>query len=392
MKMVIRTLLGACVLASAPFVAQAQDVTHMLMPSNAWLVGPTTLAEGSDVQAAGVPCLMVTSFSNNYEVRISGGGQQIMAMALNFREKNFKPGESYLMTLSFSEEGGFEVAAQAFSEDTLVVGLSQEPEFYKRLTESESLYITLGEAKMQFSLLGVPQGLKRLEQCFQPSAADVRAAISSEAVDDGVAEGGLQTLGDGEIEALRDMVAGEENASAATDVTAEAIPDALPAIPEAAAEPAPATTASPAVEQKQVQDLRKVADTPPSHEARPRDILAPANKTVTAAEAVNPRMQWRVMKGGGLEGVLGVWSQSVNMRLIWKTDQSYSVPQSLSMQGTFEEVVQAVLEQFPADGPRPVGKIYLDPSSRQKVLLIETVVPAQQMPVEGAYEPILSPQ
>lgn len=360
--------MGVCALCGMQPSAQAQDVTHMLMPSNAWLVGPTTLAEGSDVEAAGVPCLMVTSFSNNYEMRISGGGRQIMAMALNVREKGFTPGESYLMKLSFSEDDGFEAPAQAFSEDTLVVGLSQQPDFYKGLSESDALYVTLGDARMQFSLLGVPQGLKRLEQCFQPPTESIREAAVEEDGKQPPAPG-LHTLGSGEVDALKDMITDEESPAAPVAVTQEA----LPASDEGA----------------------RKKDVQPVQDVQPRDILVPKAGQKGAAVATapaSPRMQWRVMKGGGLEGVLGVWAQSVNMRLIWQAGQSYSVPESLSMQGTFEDVVQKVLEQFPADRPRPVGKIFVDPSTRQKVLLIETSVPAAQMPVDGAYEPILSPQ
>lgn len=376
-----RILLAACMMAGAVFPAQAQDITHMLVPSNAWLVGPTTLAEGSDVEAVGVPCLMVTSFSNGYEMRISGGNQQIMAMALNVREKSFTPGESYLMTLSFGEEEGFQAAAQAFSEDTLVVGLSQESGFYKDLNNSQSLYVALGDSKMQFSLLGVPQGLKRLEECYQPPAAAAREASNVSSPPANIPAQGLQTLGVDDVAKVKDMVTGDAAPdTVVSEELSEPVSDALPLTADISEVP------------HQTPEPQEFAP-PPVREVSPRDILTTgiAKPVAQTAQNTSPIMQWRVMKGGGLEGVLGIWAQSVNMRLIWQAGQSYSVPQSLSMQSSFEDVVQAVLEQFPTDQPRPVGKIYYDAPTGQKVLLIETVVPEADVLVKGEYPPILSP-
>lgn len=352
-----------CLLTTAVFSsAEAQNDGGVLMPMNAWLVGPTTLAEGSDVDTVGIPCLMVTSFSNNHEMRISGGDQVIMAMALNVRDDNFSAGESYQMTLGFSDDEELKVPALAFSENTLVVGLEDEVGFYEKLQTSETLFVGLGEAQMQFSLLGVPQALKRLEQCFkgpESSGEGMSAArdtaqedISDDMQDDAV---GIKTLD-------------EEDLQEISEVLKDAEPEiALP------------------------QEAPRKSAPQPIREVRPRDILEPSANAPAAAAGKSPMMRWRVMKGGGLQGVLEVWAASANASIIWKSPSSYSLPESLAMEGTFEEVVQAVLGLFPANAPRPVGQLYVDQNTGRKTLVIEEALPVDS-PVETVnYAPISSP-
>ncbi len=101
---------------------------------------------------------------------------------------------------------------------------------------------------------------------------------------------------------------------------------------------------------------------------------APATATQRAnpaAASVSREKRWRAIGGTNLHEVLDVWTKSANVQLIWKTENEFSVEESLSVQGTFEEAVLDILQQYD-DGKRPVGRIYIDPVLHQRVLLIET--------------------
>lgn len=359
-------------------VAYAQEeVTSLLVPANAWLVGPTTLEDGSAAEG-GMPCVMVNKFSNDVEMRISGGAEEILAMALTVNEKAFEKDQSYLVTIGFDANDGIQIPAQAFNENTLVVGLEEGKNFYKSLKESDAMVIKLGSASLEFSLLGVPQGLKRLENCFQPVAriTAMPETASAPSVIPEQEAAGLRTLYAAESKKINEMI----------DM---ATGDALPSVPAEEPMSAPEAEVSKAEPEPKEEPVKEPEVVPvPVRDVKPRDILS-SGAHVMASEG--QQMRWRVMKGGGLQGVLGVWAQSANARLVWKSDQSFSVPESLALQGTFEAAVETVLAQFPAGQTRPVGKIYFDPAAQQKVLVIEVDKPVSRDVEEGNYAPIVAP-
>ena len=301
----------------------AQDT--VLAPTGTWMVGPMTLEVGTP-EAAGMPCIMVNKFSNNIEMRFSGGGEDILAMALSVDEKPFIKDQSYLISIGFTAANAVKYPAQAFAENTLVIGLEPGKDFYKSLQMATSLFVTLGTETMEFSLQGVPQGLKLLENCFRPAVQAAAPAIEPESP-------GIRVL---------DKTTGNVLS-----------PMELP-VPKAALDSA----------------------------VSPRDIL-PATNAVTGEQK-----RWRVMKGGELYGVLKIWADNAKAQVIWKADRAFIVPESVVMQGTFEEAIEGLLLQFPRGQSRPVAKIYNDPVTLQKTLLIENeTIPA--VPVgEGNYAPI----
>lgn len=362
MNRLILTLLSA-VFMSAPAYAQ-EEVTSLLVPSSAWLVGPATLADGAAGEGVGIPCVMVNKFSNNVEMRLSGGGEAILAMALTVDEKTFTKDESYLISIGFTEAEGVQLPAQAFSEETLVIGLEPGKDFYKALKGSDAMYVTLGTGKMEFSLLGVLQALVRLEQCYQPEGLVAPAPEAAAPVEKSIPEPeGIRTIDPEETKNIAAMIKTADDNSLP--------PAVVPETPEVS-KPLPEPVQAPAKQQ-----------------VKPRDILTPG--TATAVTGEGQQMRWRVMKGANLQSIFEVWAQSANARLIWNAGQGFSVLESLAMQGTFEGAVEAVLGQFPPGQVRPVGKIYIDPTLKQKVLVIETDKPAIAPVSEGNYAPIGSP-
>ncbi len=416
-------MLVSVALLSFPARAQVgvtdEPAPDLLAPSGAWLVGPTTLADGSDAEASGMPCVMVNKFSNGSELRFSGGGEEILALALNVGAPTFEVNQSYLITISFEGHTPINLPAEAFSENTVVVGTEPGKDFYKFLKEKTSMTLQLGTSVMEFSLLGVQHSLKRLEECYKPLPAAPAVApaapapapsaatgikkldeVTTQKVDELLGEitgNALPAAPVAPVRGAAPAVKAPEPAAAVSksaDVPAEEqvpprpatppqiqpapapLPEAV-AAPEAAPAPAPTPTPTPTPQ-------------PSLKDAKPRDILSPPG-TPAPVTGEGLQMRWRVMKGANLQSTLDVWADSTKGRLIWKADKAFSMPESMAMQGTFEDAVEAVLARFPRGQARPVGKIYTDPANGQKVLVIEQDSPVLPSSAEGSYAPIVSP-
>ncbi len=417
-------MLASVAFLSSPAWAQGEVAPDLLAPSGAWLVGPATLADGSDAEAGGMPCVMVNKFSNGSELRFSGGGEEILALALNVGAPSFEVNQSYLITIGFEGQAPINLPAEAFSEDTIVVGTEPGKDFYKFIKEKPSMTLHLGTSVMEFSLLGVPHSLRRLEECYKPlpaSAAPVATPAAASTPSPNAAATGIKKLD--EVSAQKvDELLGEITGNAlppaptAATTTASAPTVPAPAAPVAAVsksadvpveekapsrsatppqiQPAPAPlpepkTATPAEPAPEPAPAAAPAPQPSFKDAKPRDILSPGAAAPVTGEGA--QMRWRVMKGANLQSTLDVWAESTKGRLIWKADKPFSMPESMAMQGTFEAAVEAVLARFPRGQARPVGKIYTDPANGQKVLVIEQDSPALPASAEGSYAPIVSP-
>lgn len=374
-------LLASMVALPAPVRAQdgqAADIADLLVPAGAWLVGPATLTADSEAGADGMPCVMVNKFDNNMELRFSGGGEEILALALNVGTAAFAADQSYLMTITFESAAPIALPAQAFSEDTVVVGTEPGRDFYKSLKNKQSMGVQLGDSVMEFSLLGVPQGLKRLENCYKPAPAAVPAP-STDAT-------GIRKP-DQEATQKVDQLLGEIKGNALPPVPAMPAPSIEKA--ESVVSEAVVSKASDVPPEEAPPPRPAAPPTPPQQDVKPRDILNAGAAPAVAGEG--QQMRWRAMKGANLQSIFDVWARSAQVRLIWNAGQGFSIPESLAMQGTFEAAVEAVLAQFPAGQKRPVGKTYIDPVMKQKVLVIELDSPPLPSPGVGSYAPVVAP-
>ena len=407
-------ILIASLLLSAPVFAQDSDA--LITPTSGWLVGPALVSESAD---GTTPCLMANNFSNNFEIRFSGGGENILAMAVNVHRPTFEPGASYLMTLGVTEGEGVDLPAQAFSADTVIVDMKPDKGFYQNLKKAQSLFVKLGDSQMEFSMLGVGDGLKRMESCFSPStksaAAPVEHAVEGQHVwkagsdADKPAHDEAPPVTDSAIPGIRKLDAalaqpqepmGRDAAEEQADAGSALPPMGdVPAVSPNA--PAPDPVHSQEVSAPVIEDIvdqnrpnmviTKAPESQPAPvEAKPDIIFPPAGKAAQAS-APGQQMRWRVMKGANLRGILDVWAKSAQAQLVWQSDQDFSVMQSVAQQDTFEGIVQTLLAQYPDGQPRPVGKIHIDPATGQKTLVIEADKPVISSADEGNYAPIIAP-
>jgi hypothetical protein len=87
--------------------------------------------------------------------------------------------------------------------------------------------------------------------------------------------------------------------------------------------------------------------------------------------------RWRAMSGSNLHDILTIWAQNEHVKLVWDAHKEYSVKQSMSQRGDFAGAVKDILQQYDGDGSRPVGQLYRDANTGQKMLIIKQDQTAQ---------------
>lgn len=85
-----------------------------------------------------------------------------------------------------------------------------------------------------------------------------------------------------------------------------------------------------------------------------------------------PETRWFGLSGAPLAEVLQVWAEDAGVSLIWQAESNYALKESISQSGHFEDVVYSALSQYDDDAVRPVGEMYKDEATGQKVLVIRT--------------------
>ncbi len=362
-RIVINKLLFSAVLSAILFTASpsgAQDMATYT-PTSAWLVGPASLVE-TEGYSGQMPCVVANQFGNGFVLRLSGGGGQLLAMAIDFRQKAFKPHQKY--EVEFSVPGAFfqSFVGAAYDESTLLFGLNKFPEFYKALQGAETLVISVNGASVGLNLVGLEDGFRRMDACYGP---------------------GKKT------EQITQNQPDEEKSSPEKSSTKNPLitpKEALTPLPEDASDESETDTL--AAKAKEVEEAaRQLAESRPEKSApegqamasrwtepkvvrpNPSDVIV--QKSAPAPANTSRTMLWRALKGANLQDVLGLWTEGVDVRLMWLADANFPVMRSMSFEGNFENALQMLLDQYSGQGDRPVGRIYREPGSQKQVLVIE---------------------
>ncbi|MGZ9108150.1 MAG: TcpQ domain-containing protein [Micavibrio sp.] len=336
-------------------------------PTSAWLVGPASLGE-TEGYAGQMPCVVANQFGNGFVLRLSGGGGQLMAMAIDFRQKAFAARQKY--EVEFSVPGVFfqSFAGSAYDETTLLFGLSKIPEFYKALQGAESLVITVGGASVGLNLVGLEDGFRRMDACYGPGQKEERI---SEFQQDREEPSSLKSSTQNPLITPKDgLTPLPEDEISETPPVAPSEADSLIAKAKEAEDAARRLAASsPSKPAAEGQAMASSWTEPKVVRPNPSDIMV--QKSAPPPASTSRNMRWRALKGANLQDVLGLWTSGVDVRLMWLADSNFPVMRSLSFEGNFESAVQSLLEQYSGQGDRPVGRIYREPGSQKLVLVIE---------------------
>ncbi len=82
--------------------------------------------------------------------------------------------------------------------------------------------------------------------------------------------------------------------------------------------------------------------------------------------------QWSAPAGASLQQILKSWSSKANVELIWDSNQGFSVMRPIKMGGSYEEVLQSLLNQYTNLKIRPAAQLNNDPVTGRKTLFIQS--------------------
>lgn len=318
---------------------------------------------------------MINQYDNGFTFRFSGGGGRLMALAVDFRQKVFKPGQSYRVDIEVPPYVDVALPGTAYNEATLIVNTQEIDGFYKNISDAKTMKLGVGSSRMEFTLLGVPDGLSRIEGCYSGGGAraapvaPVPVGHSPTPPEEAFPpqEQVITPMPDEAIPQVPPASGGQADTGAAVDAMLQ---DA--AREAKRVEPA----AAPAVQETSEQRGQMLArgwvssSAPTAKNAAPRQIMASTGGGARAAG--EPQRRWRAMNGASLHDALAAWAGEAGVELMWMAGQDFSVVKSISMQGSFEAAVLSLLGQYEETDLRPVGRIYNGREAGRKVLLVET--------------------
>ncbi|MBI2233470.1 MAG: TcpQ domain-containing protein [Micavibrio aeruginosavorus] len=387
--------LVAMAVFAAPALAQDQNP---FVPTSAWLVGPASLAANIGNISSKIPCVVANQYNNGAVLRFSGGDNKLMALAIDVKQKSFKPRQKYDVELSVPGQFFQVVSGAAFDESTLIFNLQKIPDLYAVLKEAEVMNVKIGDTTLPLALIGLDDGFERMEICYNPSIhgpAPMAPPVAPNPVappTTGVTMVGTVPEGSRTATPQNPLIAREAGAlTPMMDDAQAALPQGAPqgaAAPDLIAMASEAEDAARSLAARSPQNNRPAAPSAAAPAPAPQgeqlaegwtdarqvragtatDVMAqPPGKEVY----VRREMRWRALKGANLREVLGVWAEGSGARLIWNSSRDFAVQRSLSLQGTFESATQGLLEQYNDSNPRPVGRIYREPGTSKLVLVVE---------------------
>ncbi len=402
---------AAAAAAYAGVTAPAAET--LFVPTSGWLVGPASIAAAEEKETH-LPCVMMNQYDNGYVMRFSGGGGKVFALAVDFRQSVFRPGEHYSITMVLPDFDKT-LDALAYNDGTLIINMLDLEGMAEKIGGAESMTLKVGGKALNFSLIGAAEGLQRIDGCYDPAQEPSRKAAAA-AAESGI-QAGMKSLYTTKQEApaekaaaalpprsppsspspvsapsaatqdnsAQDTNAGDQKASGGLSVDS-----LLKAAADKAAGLAPSagmTSTTPGKEGRVVppgQQLAQNWSSPFSDKERQKQMMprmiTPASTGPSAAVQRGPNSptaagtmsrNWQALRGSSLREVLDVWASNENAQLVWMAGHDFDVKDSLSVRGPFESAVLSLLEQYGGDRKKPVGRIYKDQGQNKKILLIE---------------------
>lgn len=317
------------------FAARAQTAAEpgILSPTSGWLVGPAAIAVPAGVKDMPLPCVMLNQFDNGFVMRLSGGGQRLAALVIDFRQAVFTTGQRYPLRIFILPDYKGDFAATAHDSSTLIVNLGNDRDIYRALAPANGMDLSIGPTVVRFDLTGLSDGLRRLETCFGRSeTASVRS------------------------ERLPPMTAPPP---AAMDEISDLSMDSPPRPPsprEGAIEPAGIRTLSTSrddplkimgrsaplpMDRSAAFSESKLNGFTPDETARNPSFFSGAS----TSDQKSDTQVWRASKGENVQEVLSRWSRKEGVSLVWTARRQGQVGADFRYEGTFEEAVSAFLAQ-----------------------------------------------
>lgn len=431
------TLLSLSMLAFPSFsMAQmAAKPVPQFLPKAGWTVKPAVTGDMRDLKGLKLPCMMMVEYDNGYVMRLSGGNNQLMAMAIDFRQNAFVQGRKYQANIMIDGVNVGKVQATSFSENALIINTRNVPNLYQSLSAGQKMTMNIEGNEFEFQLGNIREAASRLEACYNGDTAISTAGmpqplggVSNENMAQPVSLGNQSSQNTITWSDTRDAMArpsGDVSMPAAqprrekpaqiwraqqgdslkttltswaeiagvavdwqADMPGTVVEDmALNSNFESAVQSLIAQNSAATGIQA---DLRGTVNndmtSARSNVSRAPTPLIPASTAPIASQPrlseISPIQQpksasmsntnWRASQGDNLRLALENWSKRAGVELHWDANQSFAVRRAITSDGTYEDALRSILEQFSNENVRPVAQLNNDPSTGRRVLIIQS--------------------
>lgn len=410
MKNLLLSMASVCVLAGAPSLAYGNQPVPTFSASGGWTVGATDLVNVRGLNGAKMPCVVSTEFDNGFIMRLSGGGQKILAMAIDFRQDVFAKGKKYNTMVTLGDSYVKQTMATAFTPSTLIFNLRDLPDFYAQTAQQKLLELSIDSNVFKFSLGDLGKSLTTLEGCYNGKKTNPLPSIAA-AKQGGNISSAPPLPSDFQNKSMPrnfdDIVQGSSTKN--TGMTAfpgdsaplNIAPDRNIAARKSANVAGGASGQWTAYAGENVRtalsrwandagydlDWQAQGDNilpqdvsfNGSFEQAVNQLLAEteAAKGMTASlkDASAPSSAigaWNAVKGADLKSVINAWSSREGVKVVWGTFGNMPLKSDFSSQGSFESALQSLLDQHQNDSLRPFAELNRDPSTGAKTLTMTT--------------------
>ena len=117
------------------------------------------------------------------------------------------------------------------------------------------------------------------------------------------------------------------------------------------------------------------------------EALAPdasATPTLPPSPARDPKLTyigeivWHARHGVSLREVLARWSNTAGVGFVWDSAHEYLLVRDVSLTSSYAGALEVLLSQYVRKTPRPQGKLHVDPSTGERILVVEDSVAINQ--------------
>ena len=115
----------------------------------------------------------------------------------------------------------------------------------------------------------------------------------------------------------------------------------------------------------QIQQREVVFETPYESHAQ-----SDHSQSVVYADPAPVSVQWQAFRGAYLPDVVTVWAERAGVEVLWDVYENVKVPDTLSVEGSFEEAIEALLAQYDHEYIRPVGNLHVGTGGLGRTLVI----------------------
>lgn len=389
---IIGLFVTICVVISSTSGLRAQEIPTF-NPLGSWNVSKTNLSQARGLSGVQLPCVMAATFDNGYVLRLSGGGQRIMALAIDFRQDVFRQGRKYPVKITLGNSGPQNLSATAFSKSILIFNMRKLGSVYAQLAGAQTMMLDIDGNAFRFNLGNIAQSVNQLEQCYNPSAAKTKPAVPkiSKAVTPMLSKADswtdkvtpepverenrlvqvpsvnstqLWTAKSGD-DLKQTLMTWSRRAGVTLDWQAENSGAVVGDIQVNG-------TFEDAVQALMAQNSAALgvnADFQGTGRRAPQRI-SPMTSAPNAPQRQQARAAFSAPAGVSLQVVLAQWSKQAGVDFIWNANQDFKVKAPVSG-SSFEAALQSLLGQYVNDKYRPAAALNNDPNTKQRLLSID---------------------